>query len=341
MEWYPHNIDAYDADTLHLTPAEDGIYSRLLRWYYKHERPLPNDEVSLAAIARVGIDEWRNYAPRITALFTVKEKKGGEGTELHKKKCNEVLVSQIKKRKDSVTRQRTLRNRNIYAPVTRDKRVNNAPRGEERRIEENNPPNSPPEGGLLRSEDFGKFWEVWPNKVGLEPAQRAWSKRVRANTLPTVEVLIEGAQNYVRTKPDDQKWIALARWISEGRWMDAPAPPKPAEPEPGVTVAPARSTEKPLSLVGWRLVAFKEIGKSAYESWIGGLQVRRNLGEVRVFASTRFQVDYLRTNYADHLLRWMRAEDASIARVVIDRVGSRPSETPSAINETHAEGAAA
>lgn len=69
MDWYPHHIDDYDADTLHLTPAEDGIYSRLLRWYYKHERPLPDDDVALAAISRIGLEEWRAVAPKIRALF--------------------------------------------------------------------------------------------------------------------------------------------------------------------------------------------------------------------------------------------------------------------------------
>ena len=69
MDWYPHHISDYDADTLHLTIAEDGAYSRLLRWYYANERPLPNDDQALASICRIGLAEWQAIAPKIKASY--------------------------------------------------------------------------------------------------------------------------------------------------------------------------------------------------------------------------------------------------------------------------------
>ena len=107
MEWYPHYVDDYDADTLGLTLAEDGAYCRLLRWYYKHERPLPGEDTTLAAICRVPIDEWHILAQKIKPLFRPKE--NGRGLELHHKRCNEVIWAQTRKRKDATKRQEKLR----------------------------------------------------------------------------------------------------------------------------------------------------------------------------------------------------------------------------------------
>src|SRR5262249_4899577 len=39
MDWYPWYSDLYEADTLHLTPAQDGIYRRLIDWYMSKRRP--------------------------------------------------------------------------------------------------------------------------------------------------------------------------------------------------------------------------------------------------------------------------------------------------------------
>ena len=51
MAWFAFDIDAYDADTMHLSAAEDGVYMRLMRHYYKTRMPLPDDDRALAAIA--------------------------------------------------------------------------------------------------------------------------------------------------------------------------------------------------------------------------------------------------------------------------------------------------
>ena len=134
MDWYPHHIDDYDADTLRLTLAEDGAYSRLLRWYYKHERPLPDDEVALAAICRIGIDEWRVLDPKIRRFFVTRDTRVSHESVLFHKRCDEVIVTQNKKRKDGKKRQEKFRKNNALEDVTRDNRVGNASRGEERRI---------------------------------------------------------------------------------------------------------------------------------------------------------------------------------------------------------------
>lgn len=43
MNYYEHHIRDYDTATQHLTWEQDLAYSRLLRWYYRKEQPIPAD----------------------------------------------------------------------------------------------------------------------------------------------------------------------------------------------------------------------------------------------------------------------------------------------------------
>lgn len=43
MNYYEHHIGDYDRATAHLSAVEDGIYSRMIRWYMASEAPLPAD----------------------------------------------------------------------------------------------------------------------------------------------------------------------------------------------------------------------------------------------------------------------------------------------------------
>lgn len=137
MDWFPHYIDTYDADTLELTLEQDAIYHRLLRWYYKHERPLPASETALASICRIGVDKWQEVAPSVTRYFRVSHNEQKKTKELSHDKCNEVIVAQTQRRRDAKERQLKHRKNNVIsANVTRDERVSHAAIGEDRIGEE-------------------------------------------------------------------------------------------------------------------------------------------------------------------------------------------------------------
>lgn len=72
LDWYPRDVAAYRADTLHLTTLEHGAYSLLLDEYYLSRRPLPDNDRALANIARLTLAEWLQIAPTIRAFFWVK-----------------------------------------------------------------------------------------------------------------------------------------------------------------------------------------------------------------------------------------------------------------------------
>ena len=52
MDWYKKDLQAYRRHTRDLTPAQNGIYDRLLTEYYSSENPLPDDPKYLAIVCR-------------------------------------------------------------------------------------------------------------------------------------------------------------------------------------------------------------------------------------------------------------------------------------------------
>jgi uncharacterized protein YdaU (DUF1376 family) len=85
LSWFAFDIEGYDADTMHLSAAEDGIYCRLIRFYYKTRVPLPDNDKALAAIARVTLAEWEACRDTIRAFF--KSRRG----KLTHKRCDAEL----------------------------------------------------------------------------------------------------------------------------------------------------------------------------------------------------------------------------------------------------------
>jgi uncharacterized protein YdaU (DUF1376 family) len=91
-DWFPWYPALYEADTLHLTVAEDGTYRRLIDWYMTHRRALPDHPVALAKIARLGVDEWNAVAPAVLRFF--KRRYAGQ---LNHARCDLILDRQDKR----------------------------------------------------------------------------------------------------------------------------------------------------------------------------------------------------------------------------------------------------
>ena len=123
MDWYPHNIGDFEADTLHLSAFEDGVYCRLLRWYYREERPLPDDDQALAAIARVNFEEFKRINKTIRAFFVARS-----GLLQHKR-CNKVIAEQTKKRRDAKERKEKQRKNGLGGTSGRPRNVTRTSRG--------------------------------------------------------------------------------------------------------------------------------------------------------------------------------------------------------------------
>ncbi|WP_138476187.1 YdaU family protein [Dyadobacter bucti] len=86
--WYPWVPARYRADTLHLSPLEDGVYRRLIDHYMETKLPLPDNEIALSRIVGMPQAEFGQISGTVLAFF--KKDKG----VLRHKKCDQVLSDQ-------------------------------------------------------------------------------------------------------------------------------------------------------------------------------------------------------------------------------------------------------
>jgi uncharacterized protein YdaU (DUF1376 family) len=66
-------IDAYHADTQHLSTVQHGAYLLILMSMWRNGGKLPNDERRLAIIAKMTLDKWRRYGRGIMDLLVVED----------------------------------------------------------------------------------------------------------------------------------------------------------------------------------------------------------------------------------------------------------------------------
>ena len=71
LNYYEHHIGDYDADTAHLTWAEDMAYTRLLRLYYRREQPIPGDLAAACRLVRASSRDQKQAVEDVLKEFFV------------------------------------------------------------------------------------------------------------------------------------------------------------------------------------------------------------------------------------------------------------------------------
>ncbi|WP_313495417.1 YdaU family protein [Pseudoxanthomonas mexicana] len=98
MNYYEHHIGDYDQATAHLTACEDGIYSRMIRWYMASEGPLPADVKAIQRRVRAHTrDEKAAVVTVLREFFELRE------TGYHQHRCDEE-VSRFQDKQDKARR---------------------------------------------------------------------------------------------------------------------------------------------------------------------------------------------------------------------------------------------
>jgi uncharacterized protein YdaU (DUF1376 family) len=88
MDWYPWFPLAFRHKTYHLSLAQDGAYRRLIDEYMLTRRPLPDNDMALARILGIGLDEWLTVATAVRQFF-----RPSSGLLFHKR-CDQELRAQ-------------------------------------------------------------------------------------------------------------------------------------------------------------------------------------------------------------------------------------------------------
>jgi uncharacterized protein YdaU (DUF1376 family) len=88
MNWYEHHIRDYDTATQHLTWDEDMAYTRLMRWYYRKEQPIPADlNEACRQVRAVGKVQRQAVEAVLNEFFILRE----DGW--HQQTCDEVIAA--------------------------------------------------------------------------------------------------------------------------------------------------------------------------------------------------------------------------------------------------------
>ena len=87
MNYYEHHLRDYDAATAHLSWDQDLAYARLLRWYYRKERPIPADVDEACRQVRAVTKPQRDAVQAVLQEFF---ELGEDGW--HKDTCDEAIA---------------------------------------------------------------------------------------------------------------------------------------------------------------------------------------------------------------------------------------------------------
>lgn len=86
MNYYEHHLGDYAAATAHLSWDEDMAYTRLIRAYYHHERPIPADLREACRLARATTPAQRRAVDTVLHEFFALHEDGW-----HQKRCDEEI----------------------------------------------------------------------------------------------------------------------------------------------------------------------------------------------------------------------------------------------------------
>lgn len=119
MNYYDHHIGDYAAATEHLTWAEDMAYTRLIRVYYRTEKPIPRDIPTICRLIRAVARQEKQAVESVLREFFTLEDDGW-----HQKRCDEELARMHAKsgkaRDSAAKRWHNDRNANAYANASPD-----------------------------------------------------------------------------------------------------------------------------------------------------------------------------------------------------------------------------
>jgi len=206
MSSLPHMplwVDAYLADTSHLTFEEHGVYINLLLLTWRSpDCRMPNDMDWIKRRLRASDDDMKVVESIIAEFFS------STGNWLHQKRltkeCN--FVSQQRKKQSDRAKSRWEKEKGLS-------------RGNATSCNAPTPTPTPIINILIKS--FDLFWNSCPRKVGKKKAKAEYERIVKKGEA-TEEQLIEGMKNYAEmVKGKDQSYVVHPlTWLNQGRWDD-------------------------------------------------------------------------------------------------------------------------
>lgn len=258
MNHYPHHIGDYDSDTAHLEWVEDLAYTRLLRLYYRTERPISADLNEACRLVRAKAkDERRAVETVLKEFFTLQEdgwhnKRADieiaafvDGSEerqqrlahetermrRHRERRKEMFATLrergIVPKWDTKTEElQRLCNASINAPETRTGDGQNADATANQNQNQNHINTPTPCSG-----EFERFWSAWPKserKQGKSKCYEVWKKK-------KLDSIAEQILSHVEAMKGSEGWRGgydpmPLTYLNRGAWDGAELPANSSKP---------------------------------------------------------------------------------------------------------------
>lgn len=250
--WMPLYIGDYLSDTMHLNGAEHGAYLLLLMHHWRNG-PLPDDDKSLAAIARTDTAAWVEVGPVVRAFFNP----DADGKLVQKRLVEERAKASDISAKRGEAGKRGAANRwkdekpsgggggpgglngskghgkqmaNAMGLPEQTDRPSPSPSEKKEKKEErglhtpvSTPARVPAEPAVCVIPPFEQFWKAYPKREGGEPAtRRAYDAAIRGGA---THAELMAALARVRW-PSNPRFIPYPKnWLNDGCYRDPPPQP--------------------------------------------------------------------------------------------------------------------
>jgi len=204
--YMPLFVDAFVADTMHLSAEEIGAYMLLLMAMWRHGGELADDDKQLARVTKLTLAQWKRVRPKLPLLHFESEKV----TQKRLKKEWEFMC-EFRERQSRNARSKPLKiNGQHQATTTNRHKPNTMP---------NVSPQDQDQDQSNESESFNQFWNLYPRKVGKDAARRAFTSAIKRAPLNDV---LRGVARYAKARRGQEpRYTAhAATWLNGGRWAD-------------------------------------------------------------------------------------------------------------------------
>lgn len=217
MNYYEHHLGDWAAATGHLTWDEDMAYTRLLRAYYHHEKPIADGQQYRLAKASTPAQK-RAVDQVLSEFFELRD-----GAYHQKRADAEIARYQDKQRKAKASANARWSQCERIPDAMRTHSEGNALQTPVTRHQEN-PPTPRKRGKPALPAGFDEFWESYPRRVAKGTAVKAWAKLAPDDAL---RQCVLKALNRAKSDPEWQReggrYIPHpATWLNAARWLDEP-----------------------------------------------------------------------------------------------------------------------
>lgn len=213
MHYFNFQIKEWVANTAHLTPEEEGVYLRLINYYYDSEKPFPLDVQEFMAILRkLRLTNHKEMVIAIVDEFFTASEQGW----IHQR-CD-VEISKYRLMADAGKRgaEKRWHKTDFIAPII-------APP-----LFLDSPPIDPPmpiknkelkiNNKYITPDGFDLFWNAYGYKTGKPNAIKEWVKLKADNSL--IDKICKQAEQDKKAKPDNKYRKHPERWLKYKGWED-------------------------------------------------------------------------------------------------------------------------